>query len=89
MNNMVKKSKNALRPDRKLWMYSAHDITIIYVLTALNLFERHRPPYAAAILIELRVNSKNQHVVTVRIIVIVHHKFNIIIYIRVCRSINF
>ena len=68
VDHMVKKSKNALNPDRKLWMYSAHDDTIANVLMALNLFERHLPPYTATILIELRLNSKNQHIVTVRII---------------------
>ena len=68
MSHMVEKSKNALRPDRKLWIYSGHDDTIANVLKAFGLFQRHQPPYAATILIELRLNSKNQHLVTVRII---------------------
>lgn len=33
------KKDSTLAPDRVLWMYSAHDETIINVLNALNLFE--------------------------------------------------
>lgn len=64
---MVQKSKGILNPDRKLFIYSAHDTTVANMLMALGLFERHCPPYAATILIELRLNSKKQHVVTVSI----------------------
>lgn len=65
IDHMEKKSKNALVPDRKLWMYSAHDETIANMLMTLNVFEPHCPPYAAAILIELRANPKNQYFVTI------------------------
>lgn len=65
---MVEKSQNTLVPDRKVWMYSAHDETIANMLMTLNLFEPHCPPYAATILIELRTNPKNQYFVTVRIL---------------------
>lgn len=62
---MVKKVQNTLKPDRKIWMYSAHDETVANMLMTLNLFDLHCPPYAAMILIELRTNSKNQYLVTV------------------------
>ncbi|KAG7209702.1 hypothetical protein KM043_011341 [Ampulex compressa] len=65
INHMQKKSKKALTPDRKVWMYSAHDKTIANMLMTLNVFDPHCPPYTAMILIELRTNSKNQHFVTV------------------------
>lgn len=65
IDHMEKKANNALVPNRKLWVYSAHDETIANLLMTLNLFEPHPPPYAAMILIELRTNAKQQYFVTV------------------------
>ncbi|XP_012152497.1 prostatic acid phosphatase isoform X2 [Megachile rotundata] len=65
IDHMEKKSKNALVPDRKVWMYSAHDETLANMLMTLNVFDPHCPPYTATILLELRVNLKNQYFVTV------------------------
>lgn len=65
IDHMEKKSKNALVPDRKVWMYSAHDETLANMLMTLNIFDPHCPPYTATILLELRVNVKNQYFVTV------------------------
>lgn len=65
IDHMVKKVQNTLKPDRKIWIYSAHDETVANMLMTLNLFELHCPPYTATILIELRTNSKNQYFVTV------------------------
>ncbi|XP_076627533.1 prostatic acid phosphatase [Colletes latitarsis] len=65
IDHMEKKSKNILMPDRKVWMYSAHDETVANMLMTLGVFEPHCPPYTAMILIELRVNLKNQYFVTV------------------------
>lgn len=65
---MVKKAQHTLEPDRKIWIYSAHDETIGNLLMTLNVFDPHPPPYAAVVLIELRTNSKNQYFVTVRIL---------------------
>ncbi|TGZ54486.1 prostatic acid phosphatase [Temnothorax longispinosus] len=65
IDHMVKKAQHTLHPDRKLWVYSAHDETIANLLMTLNLFEPHCPPYAATILVELRTNSENQYFVTV------------------------
>ncbi|XP_012275172.1 prostatic acid phosphatase-like [Orussus abietinus] len=65
IEHMVLKSKKTLSPHRKLWMYSAHDITVANMLMTLGLFQPHSPPYAASVMIELRVNSKNQYFVTV------------------------
>lgn len=33
------KSLSLLKPDRSLWIYSAHDVTIVNVLNALNVYE--------------------------------------------------
>ncbi|CAL7950976.1 unnamed protein product [Xylocopa violacea] len=65
IDHMQKKSKNALVPDRKVWMYSAHDETIANMLMTLNVFEPHCPPYTATILLELRVKLGNQYFVTI------------------------
>ena len=65
VKHMVEKSKNILKPDRKLWMYSAHDETVANFLMSLGLFEPHCPPYTATVLVELRLNSQKQHTVTV------------------------
>lgn len=65
INHMVKKSQNALKPNRKVWIYSAHDQTVANMLMTLNLFEPHCPPYTAMILIELRINPENQYFVTI------------------------
>lgn len=33
------KSLALLKPDRSLWIYAAHDLTIVNILNALNLFD--------------------------------------------------
>lgn len=75
IDHMVKKAQRTLQPDRKLWVYSAHDSTIASMLMTLNLFEHHCPPYAAMILMELRTNLQNQYFVTVRILLNIHRKY--------------
>lgn len=52
------KSKHKLKPNRSLWIYSAHDTTIANLLNTLNLFQLHSPPYAATILLEMRIDNK-------------------------------
>lgn len=39
LDRFTSKSQSLLEPDRKLFIYSAHDLTIANVLNALNLFE--------------------------------------------------
>lgn len=39
LNRFTSKSRSLLQPNRKLWIYSAHDLTIANVLNALNVFE--------------------------------------------------
>jgi len=40
-------------PNRKLFMYSGHDVSVSTVLSALKVFNNIQPPYASMILIEL------------------------------------
>lgn len=39
LERFSQKSESKLHPDRSLWIYSAHDKTIIYLLISLGLFE--------------------------------------------------
>ncbi|XP_058812426.1 prostatic acid phosphatase [Topomyia yanbarensis] len=51
------KANKKLKPDRKLWIYSAHDITVANLLNTLRLFELHNPPFASCVLLELRQSA--------------------------------
>lgn len=48
------KVNRKLKPDRSVWIYSAHDTTVASLLNALRLFDLHNPPFAACVLLELR-----------------------------------
>jgi lysosomal acid phosphatase len=56
------KATSVLKPDRNLWIYSAHDTTVANLLGSLGLFKQmgyHSPPYRATVLLELRkLNNK-------------------------------
>lgn len=39
---------------RKLFLYSGHEVTIAWLLTVMNVFEPHIPPYGAHVVVELR-----------------------------------
>lgn len=51
------KSKHKLNPKRSLWIYSAHDTTVASLLDTLNVFKIHSPPYAATVLLEMRIDN--------------------------------
>uniref|UniRef100_A0A8D8F7M6 acid phosphatase n=1 Tax=Culex pipiens TaxID=7175 RepID=A0A8D8F7M6_CULPI len=46
-----------LKPDRSVWVYSAHDTTVANLLNTLRVFDLHNPPFAACVLLELRQPS--------------------------------
>ncbi|XP_053683836.1 prostatic acid phosphatase-like [Sabethes cyaneus] len=48
------KVNKRLKPNRSLWIYSAHDTTVSNLLNTLQLFELHNPPFAACVMLELR-----------------------------------
>ncbi|XP_035775873.1 prostatic acid phosphatase-like [Anopheles albimanus] len=54
LNRFRSKAAGKLKPDRSLWIYSAHDVTVASLLNALRVFELHNPPFAACIMLELR-----------------------------------
>lgn len=39
LDRFTNKTMNRLKPNRKLWIYSTHDLTIANVLNSLNLFD--------------------------------------------------
>ncbi|KAG9271024.1 lysophosphatidic acid phosphatase type 6 [Astyanax mexicanus] len=67
LNNMeMNVQNNALIKDRKLFLYSAHDTTLMPCLMALGVFDMRWPPYAADITLELYQHRKtNQHYIKV------------------------
>ncbi|XP_052869625.1 prostatic acid phosphatase [Anopheles cruzii] len=48
------KARGQLKPNRSLWIYSAHDLTVASLLNAMGMFEPHNPPFTACIMLELR-----------------------------------
>ncbi|EFX74583.1 hypothetical protein DAPPUDRAFT_251804 [Daphnia pulex] len=52
-------------PNRKLFMYSAHDVTVATFLSALNIFNGIQPPYASMVLVELHEPKPNDFYVKI------------------------
>lgn len=52
--HFIQKRDGTLKPNRTMWVYSAHDQTVAALLNTFGAFEIHFPPYAAAVLLELR-----------------------------------
>lgn len=61
---MHEKKNGTLSPDRMLWIYSGHDLTMMSLLNTMGLYEG-TVPYATVLMIELRLNATGKHVVTV------------------------
>ena len=54
-------------PNRKLFMYSAHDVPVATFLSALNIFNGIQPPYASMVLVELHELKPNDFSVKVNL----------------------
>lgn len=67
VDHMDLKRCGNMHPDTKLWMYSAHDTNVAGLLNSLNVYNLKLPPYASAVILELRKNKKTNstYVVTV------------------------
>ncbi|XP_063222139.1 prostatic acid phosphatase-like [Bacillus rossius redtenbacheri] len=59
------KAERALRPDRKLFLYGAHDTNLLALLSVLRAWNGELPPFSACLMVELRLNQRQEHVVTV------------------------
>ena len=62
---MKEKRNGTLSPDRNIWMYSGHDTTVAALLNAMGVFEPHIPPFAAAVMVELRKDFMEDFFVSV------------------------
>lgn len=53
-DHMVKKRSNTLSPDRSVFVYSAHDVTLVNLMRALNIVEHTtgKPAYGSALVLE-------------------------------------
>uniref|UniRef100_A0A3P8W040 Acid phosphatase 6, lysophosphatidic n=1 Tax=Cynoglossus semilaevis TaxID=244447 RepID=A0A3P8W040_CYNSE len=61
LTNMEEKVQGTLsEPNRKLFLYSAHDTTLIPCLMALGIFDMRWPPYAADITLELHQHRQTK-----------------------------
>lgn len=56
IQNIIAKQKHTLRPDRNLFIYSAHDITLINFMRTLGLAHNLKPEYGAAFVMEAHVS---------------------------------
>eukprot|EP00102_Acyrthosiphon_pisum_P024233 XP_016661443.1 PREDICTED: prostatic acid phosphatase-like isoform X1 [Acyrthosiphon pisum] len=65
VTHMYEKKNGTLSPNRMLWVYSAHDTTMVNLLNAFELYEHLLVPYAAVLMIELRLNTTGNYVVTI------------------------
>lgn len=52
-------------PNRKLFMYSAHDVSVATFLSALKIFNDVQPPYASMVLVELHEIQHNDFAIKV------------------------
>ncbi|XP_014092609.2 prostatic acid phosphatase isoform X2 [Bactrocera oleae] len=59
------KARGSLKPDRAVWIYSAHDTTVANVLNTLKLYDMKSPGYTACLLFELRIDEHNQPFVSI------------------------
>ncbi|XP_077291034.1 prostatic acid phosphatase-like [Arctopsyche grandis] len=53
LQNMKNKRSHELKPNRKLFVYSAHDLTLVNILKALSFKEEILPDYGATLVVEL------------------------------------
>lgn len=65
LKNTIAKQQNQL-PDKKMFIYSGHDITLINILNPLKLAKDLKPEYGAAFIIEVHSSQYNDYEIKVR-----------------------
>lgn len=57
--NMIDKRRRNLNPDRKIFLYSGHDVTLVNVMNSLGILDQTAklPEYSSALVFELHHNS--------------------------------
>ncbi|XP_044172917.1 prostatic acid phosphatase-like [Acropora millepora] len=70
VGEFIKNMKAHLEPtSKKLYIYSAHDTTVVALLSALNLFDGIQPAYSSAVMVELYSDPEDHNKnLTVRIL---------------------
>lgn len=60
LDNMMNKKLNQLDSDRSMYIYSAHDVTLVNVMRALNITDQtsRKPHYGATLAFELHFNER-------------------------------
>ena len=87
VDHMKDYAQSALVPsNRKMFMYSAHDITLATALSALDVFNNIQPPIAAMVLIELHELSPRQFFVKVNKICITNRDKSILYFNLITRA---
>lgn len=68
--NMIDKRRRNLNPDRKIFLYSAHDVTLVNVMNSLGILDQTAklPEYASALVFELHHSSLFQDDFEVKIV---------------------
>lgn len=58
LDKMIRTKNNQLKPARKLFIYSGHDVTLVNVMRALNISSQtsNKPDFASALHFELHHN---------------------------------
>ncbi|XP_017495058.1 PREDICTED: venom acid phosphatase Acph-1-like, partial [Rhagoletis zephyria] len=65
LHRFADKARGSLKPNRSVWIYSAHDTTVANVLNALKLYNLKSPGYTACVLFELRLDENNHPFVSI------------------------
>lgn len=67
---MVEKKAGQLKPDRNLFVYSGHDVTLVNVMRALNVISQtsRKPDFAATMTFELHSNAELENDLEVKVI---------------------
>lgn len=70
-DEMKDKANNKLSPkDRKMFIYTGHDSTVVNVMAALKIWKRQLPRYSSMVIFELHKNKQTgEHYVEVNIVI--------------------
>ncbi|XP_037031472.1 prostatic acid phosphatase-like [Bradysia coprophila] len=62
LDRFKSKSNNTLTPNRKMWMFSSHDLTLFSFLRSLDLSDNQLVPYVSTIILEMRKRDDEYYV---------------------------
>lgn len=65
LEHMLNKSSEAAPTPEKLFMYSAHDSTVLQFLSTLGVFNYRQPPYTACVIVELHELQQGEFTVQI------------------------